>query len=169
MPVCVFCCFEAMPSIDEPENVICEPTHHTNDEAPTNGTQEFHPRATLRTQPPNLLRSQSQRRSPKGRLICVWLTPPLQPSAFVSAGIKVRLILRVPKFRFVGGRPIASKRYEDLLQAPPPVVMDDLLLVPGVRMLCTSLLVGHCRCTVYRAHRCCLFSWLWYAIGGQHI
>ena len=30
-------------------------------------------------------------------------------------------------------------RYDDLLRAPPPECIDDLLLVPGVRMFCLVL------------------------------
>ena len=56
----------------------------------------------LRNQPPGLLRSQTQRRSPKGRLVFVWLITSLQPSAFGSVGIQFWLILRGLKVSFVG-------------------------------------------------------------------
>ena len=70
-------------------------------------------------------------------------------------------------------KPQTSNRYDDLLRAPPPDCIDDLLLVPGVRMFCPVLL------RLYSIFGAIWFysvlpvtsctAGFWYAIGGQHI
>ena len=127
-------------------------------------------RPQLRNHPPNLLRSQSQRRSPKVKAnICLadYLTS--------TKRIRVRwdqILIDTSRTegQIRGLNPDrVQARYEDLLRAPPPDVIDNLLLVPGVRTFCTCLVVGHCHCTAYVLTVAVCLAGFWYAVGGQHI
>ena len=138
---CWFLTFQAMSSLEISQNVGTPPENLANDEAHLSGS-EGTPAAeapTPETQPKPAAKPKPKPK-PKG-------TAEINLAVYFTSTKRIRVRwdqILIDRDRSEGQvRGLNPDRvqahYDDLLWTPPPDCLDDLLLVPGVRMLCHVL------------------------------
>ena len=178
MPALCTCCFvtfQAMSSTEISQNVGTPPENLANDEDHLSGSEGTPAIEAPAPEPqPKPAAKRKPKPKPKGKAdinLADYLT--------YTKRLRVRwdqiLIDRdCSKGQVRGLNPDRLQaRYDDSLRAPPPDCIDDLLLIPGVRMFCPILFRFY---SIFGAIR--FYSVLpvtpctagfWYVIGGQHI